>query len=69
MANVVFARRRVSPIQVSTVSTANSFNYWMRDGTIMLPTTAGKIATSGNFNYWMRDGTIMLRSFVSAGKN
>ena len=69
MTNVVFARRRVSPIVVSTISTANSFNYWIRDGTIMLPATAGKIATSGNFNYWMRDGSIIYPSFVSAGKN
>lgn len=69
MTNVIIARRRVSPVQVSTVSTANSFNYWIRHGTVMLPTTAGKIATSGNFSYWMRDGSIVYPSFASAGKN
>ena len=69
MTNVIIARRRVSPIQASNLNTANSFNYWMRHGSVMLPTVAGKVTTSGNFSYWMRNGTIMLPTFVSAGKN
>jgi hypothetical protein len=69
MTNVIIARRRVSPIRVSSVPAPNSFNYWMRNGAIMLPTVAGGIATSGNFDYWLRDGAIMFPSFVSAGKN